>query len=177
VEAALIVFLDAAAIIATARPPLFSVVPTREGSLSLALLYETVTEGGAERLLAPPTVFLQICNLTLPPGPWEFCVSGSPCFHVQGTTMKSMILSVPSQGTYLIRVGGDGMAGFLATADGDARFDVTPTGAVVSQAKFVRGDPEAATAAFTPPLYAYASVKVFHIVQFACFLLWQHDWL
>jgi hypothetical protein len=190
VNASSILFSDASAIFVTQRAPLFGVNPLHQGELNLTLMYGTVMADKAE-LLPSSATFLQIDNLSLPHGSWEFCISGAAstrCFDTESTIVRSLIMSVPSQGSYSIRARAEDFAGFLAIADDNFAFNVAPTGVIVPHAYFVAdristrtrtstisaspGVMPSATSAFTLSIHGSIRQRTAHILQFGQFLFW-----
>jgi hypothetical protein len=184
ISASSILFSDASAIFVTQHAPLFGVIPHHQGELNLTLVYETAMGDKAERLPGS-SIFFQIRNLSLPHGGCEFCISGAAgtrCFGTESTIVRSLIVSVPSEGIYSIRARAEDFAGFLAVADDYFSFGVGSDGVIVSYAYFVAdrsafpGVTAAATAtatsAFTPPHPGSIRQGTPHIVRFGPFLFW-----
>jgi hypothetical protein len=91
-------------------------------------------------LLPGSVIFLQIANLSLPHGRCEFCIlsaASTRCFRTESTIVRSLIVSVPSEGGYSIRARAEDFAGFLAIADNEWSFGVGSNGVTVSDAYFV----------------------------------------
>jgi hypothetical protein len=139
VNASSILFSRASAIFVTQRAPLFGVIARHQGELNLTLVYETAMADKTE-LLPGSVIFLQIRNFSLPHGRCEFCISGAAstrCFGTESTIVRSLIVSVPSEGNYSIRARAENFSRFLAIADDDLSFDVESNGTIVSDAYFV----------------------------------------
>jgi hypothetical protein len=183
VNASSILFSDASAIFVTPRAPLFGVRPHHRGELNLTVVYETPMAGKTE-LLPSSAIFLQIHNLSLPHGRCEFCIlsaASARCFGTESTIVGSLIVSVPSEGNYSIRVRAEDFAGFLAIADDDFSFGVGSNGVTVSYAYFVAertASPgvtaaAAATSPFTLSYHGSMRQATTHIVyHFGPFLFW-----
>jgi hypothetical protein len=190
VNAASILFSNASAIFVTHHAPLFGVRPLHEGELNLTLVYETAMADKAELLPNPPAIFLQIRNLSLPHGRCEFCISGAAsarCFGTESTIVRSLIVSVPSQGSYSMRARAEDFSGFLAIAVDDLSFDVASNGLNVSAAYFVadrtRTRPASPTVAatatptspFTLSLHALSRKNNVRILTIGRFLFWFEE--
>jgi hypothetical protein len=169
VSASSIVLSNASVIFGTAAARLFGVSPSREGPLSLAILYGSVTSSQAEPLSSLNAPILQIGNVSFHPPRegdcvgWTFCVSASDaenCIAAHFTEVrevKSVVLSIPSLGSYSIRALLDGSARVLETPDESSLLTVSSNFSFIPVARFVF-PPRSATAlpssteTFTVPL-------------------------
>jgi hypothetical protein len=172
VNASSIVLSNASVIFGTAGDRLFGVSPSREGRLSLAILYGNATSREAEPLSSLDAPILQIGNVSFDPPldgdgsaavGWTFCVSGSDagnCIAAHFTEVrevKSVILSIPSLGSYSIRALLNGSGRVLETADEGALLTVSSNFSFIPVARFVVPPRSAtplpsATETFTVPL-------------------------
>jgi hypothetical protein len=127
----------------TISTPLKCVVgenPFREGSLNLSIAYENATSAGLEQLWGLNSTVLQIGNVSLPDSNfWTFCISAigyENCFDIKSTKVKSLLFSVPFQGSYSIRAFKEGSMGFIGTEACLWPFDVSSNFSFIPSAKF-----------------------------------------
>jgi hypothetical protein len=115
--------------------------PLRAGFLNLSIVYECVTSAGSESLWLLNSRFLQIGNISLPISRfWTFCISGiseASCIDTESTTVKSLLFSVPSSGSYSIRALNDDLMGFFQTSSGLRSFDVSSNFSFIPEVHFV----------------------------------------
>jgi hypothetical protein len=181
VNAASIRFLDASAVFVTPRAPLFGVRPLHQGKLNLTLVYQTAMADKTELLPNSPAIFLQILNLTLPPGRCEFCIfsaASTRWFGTEPTIVRSLIVSVPSEGNYSIRARAEDFTGFLAIAHDDFAFDVASNSSIVSDAYFVADATRTAslrataTSTFTLSIFGSSRQNPVRFLAIGRFLFW-----
>jgi hypothetical protein len=138
---------------------LFAKAPSRQGGLNLTILYGTGTSSGAEPVSLLNATFLQIGTITLQTGSWIFCVSGegSEQWFESGwvAEVKSLLTTVPGQGTYSIFAEQAGLVGSLRPSDG-ASFVVSPALSFYASAQFYM---PTATAAASPTPTAHFTVS------------------
>jgi hypothetical protein len=120
---------------------LFNVSSYLSNDADLAILFRSETEANVEPLENLTQTLLHIGNLELPVETlWSFCVSGADfkrCFGNESTRIKSMIVSVPSIGSYSIEAFGAGLAGLLEDSTGSSKFEVDSRNTFIANARFV----------------------------------------
>jgi hypothetical protein len=150
----------------------------------VGIFYEQTTSQDSEPLWLLNSTFLQIGNVSAPTSDfWRFSVSGNgqeEVFDIESTEVKSLIVSVPSQGHYSIRALRSGSDGFFETDAGLWSFDVSSNFSFVPSAHFMTGGlpTPAATATptetFTVPFRMAFRHRNIYAIGFACLIL--VDW-
>jgi hypothetical protein len=154
---------------------LFRTSPSSSGSLNLTILFGDVTLEDVEPLTGLSATFLQIGNLSFPGVPsWTFCVSGVGHEHridAQSSNVRSMIVTVPSGGTYSITAFSGATAGFLTTDEGNPSFEVAANGSFFPEGHFVPFMARTGSRPFTVSfISAFRSRKVF-LVSIGLFMV------
>jgi hypothetical protein len=141
--------MNASVIFGTEGARLFGVSPSREGRLYLAILYGSATSRESEPLSSVDAPILQIGNVSFHPPMdgdsvgWTFCVSGADAGNCiaapfpEVREVKSVILSIPSLGSYSIRALLDGSARVLETPDEGSLLTVSSNFSFIPVARFV----------------------------------------
>jgi hypothetical protein len=185
INASSIVLSDTLLTITTPQNRVFGGTPIRQSSLNLSIVYENVTSADSEPLWLLNSTFLQIGNVSLPNSDfWNFCISGIDpkyCIHIESRKVKSLLFSVPSQGSYSIRASNEVLIGFIEADSGLSSFNVWSNFSFIPEGYFVVGSSPAATITetrsqpFTVPLReGYRTGKIW-ILKFAMFVFLVED--
>jgi hypothetical protein len=141
VNASSIIFTNSSVVFATAGNRLFGVNPSSFDLFSLVIVYGNVTTKGEERLSNLNATLLQIGNLTVPPSSrWMVCVSDESyedCYLTRSSVMKSLIVSVRSEGNYSVKLFSETTSGFLKIDQDVSLFEVASNRSFVTNASFV----------------------------------------
>jgi hypothetical protein len=175
VHASSIVLTNASLIFTTPRNRLFGVSPSCSGLLNLVIVYENVTTAGSELLSNLNATFLQIGNITAPlSNDWTVCISGEnheACYVTHSSVVKSLIVSIPSQGNYSFKMSSDALSGVLERDGGLSSFIVAGTRSFVADAHFVPFPAtQTPTETFTIPWQPRPFSRGFSIFRFGGFI-------
>jgi hypothetical protein len=117
---------------------LFGVSPSTSTLVNLVIVYGNVTNPENEPLSQLNVTLLQIGNVTAPlSNGWTICVSGTgheDCYVSRSSLVRSLIVAIPRQGDYSVRMFSDSASGFLETKEGISLFSVASTRSFVEQA-------------------------------------------
>jgi hypothetical protein len=129
VNASSIVFSNASLIFITSRNRLFGVSPSSSNLLNLVIVYLNVTNEENGPLLKLNGTLLEIGNVTIPLSSyWMLCMSGVGCEDWDETgssSVKSLIVSIPSEGNYSVKMFCDVRTGLLETEQNVSIFTVS----------------------------------------------------
>jgi hypothetical protein len=185
INASSIVLSDTLLTITTPQNRVFGGTAIRQSSLNLSIVYETVTSADSEPLWLLNSTFLQIGNVSLPNCEfWRFCVSGNDqeiCISGESTAVKSLLFSVPSQGSYSVRASNEVLIGFIEADSALSSFNVWSNFSFIPEGYFVVDSSptapitETQSQPFTVPLReGYRTGKMW-ILKFAVFMFLVED--
>jgi hypothetical protein len=141
INATSIVLSNASLSFATKSNQLFGVCPSIRNFSDWVILYENITTRENEPLSQRDSTLLQIGNITAPlSSDWKLCVSGSgyeKCYLTPSSIVKSLIVTVPSQGNYSVTMLSNAASGFLQEEKGVSHFLVPQNGSFVADAHLV----------------------------------------
>jgi hypothetical protein len=173
VNASSIVFSNGSFLITTPRNRLFGISPSSSDFLNLVIVYWNVTSEESELLSKLNTTLLQIGNVTIPQSSdWMVCVSGvdqEECHQTGSSVVKSLIVSIPSEGNYSMKMYSDVSSGVLETEKGVSIFVIASARSFVSEAHFLRfpATPHASASPAGTASSAFADSPAFHMA-FVC---------
>jgi hypothetical protein len=177
VNASSIVLTTASLVFTTPRNRLFGVSPSSSGSLNLVIVYGNVTMQGSEPISKLNATFLQIGKVTAPlSNDWTVCTSGGnreACYATHSPVVRSLLVSIPSQGNYSSRMFSDALSGFLERDGSQSTFVVAGTRSFVASAHFVlvlATQAPTPTGTFTISLPSRLSSKKTFLIRFGCFI-------
>jgi hypothetical protein len=94
-------------------------------------VYGTVTTQETEPLSGVNATLLQIGNITAPLSrDWTVCISGENregCYATHSSVVRSLLVSIPSQGNYSVKMLNDALYGVLERDGGLSTFVVDGT--------------------------------------------------
>jgi hypothetical protein len=175
VNASSIVFSNGSFLFRTPRNRLFGVSPSSSAFLNLMIAYWNVTNEENEPLSMLNTTLLQIGNVAIPQSSdWMVCVSGicrEDCSQAGSSVVNSLIVSVPSEGSYSVKMCSEVSSGLLETEKGVSVFAVASTRSFVSEAHFTPFPvAQTPTGTFPFPLQSRLFSRKAFLLHIGCFV-------
>jgi hypothetical protein len=176
VNASSIIITNASLIFATPRNRLFGVSPSSSTLFKMMIMYGDVTRQGHEPVSKLNATFLQIENITAPLSKdWLFSVCGAgpeDCYQSRSTNVKSIIVTLPWQGNYSVKMFHETISGFLESEKDVSIFDVGSDHLFVPDAYFVPfGATLSPTSTFTVSLQSRFLSRRLLLLRFGWFVL------
>jgi hypothetical protein len=158
---------------------LFGVNPSGVESVNLTILYRTVTKNGSELLSGLSGPFLHIGNIgSVPDGDWRFCFSKEGfdrCSESEFSGVRSLITSLPGNGSYRILAEDGTNSGFLWPSDKERFFNVQERQSFFENASFVgpetRSQSHTSTRTFTIHLSDHLRPRRWDIIHISIFFI------